>query len=54
MAADPNDYTDETLVDTLRATGTPRILTTRRDGAVVYVALNGDGELVEVDPSGGV
>ncbi len=49
---DPNDYTDTTLVETLRATGAPRILTTRRDDTVVYVALDGDGEtLVEVDPA---
>lgn len=43
-------YTDPTLAETLRATGAPRILTTREDGTVVYVALDDDGELVEVQP----
>lgn len=50
--ADPKDYVDETLADTLRTTGAPRILTTRRNGEVVYVALNDDGGLVEVDLGG--
>lgn len=49
--ADPEDYTDSTLADTLRATGAPRILTTRRDGSTCYVALDDAGELVEVDPT---
>lgn len=49
--ADPSDYTDPTLIDTLRETGAPRILTTRHDGTTCYVALNDAGELVEVDPS---
>lgn len=48
---DPNDFADPTLAATLRATGAPRILTTRRDGSTCYVALNDTGDLVEVDPS---
>ncbi|MFL2002008.1 hypothetical protein [Microbacterium sp. A1-JK] len=44
----PDMYTDPTLIDTLRATGAPRILTDRKDGTVVYVALDGDGNLIEV------
>lgn len=48
--SDPSTYTDPTLRETLRATGAPRILTTRRDGTTCYVALNDAGELVEVDP----
>ncbi|MBD8218192.1 hypothetical protein IFU40_06040 [Microbacterium sp. CFBP 13617] len=51
--ADPNDYTDPTLLETLRDTGAPRILTTRTDGTTVYVALGDAGELVEVDITGG-
>lgn len=49
--ADPNDYTDPTLAETLRSTGAPRILTTRRDVTTCYVALDDAGDLVEVDPS---
>ena len=49
--SDPSDYIDSTLVETLRATGAPRILTTRHDGTTCSVALNDAGELVEVDPS---
>ncbi|MBQ9917348.1 MAG: hypothetical protein IJO71_09130 [Microbacterium sp.] len=49
--ADPNDYIDPNLIDTLRETGTPRILTARHDGTTCYVALDDAGELVEVDPS---
>lgn len=45
------EYTDDTLVWTLQSTGLPRILTTRIDGTVVYVALDENGELVEVDPT---
>lgn len=48
--SDPSDYIDTTLIETLRATGAPRILTTRRDGTTCYVALDGSGGLVEVDP----
>lgn len=44
----PDDYTDPTLLDTLHATGAPRILTARKDGTVVYVALDSDGNLDEV------
>lgn len=44
----PDEYTDPTLVGTLHATGAPRILTARKDGTVVYVALDGDGNLIEV------
>lgn len=51
--ADPSSYADEHLVETLQRTGAPRILTTRRDGTVVYVALDDAGDLVEVDPGGG-
>ena len=48
------EYTDETLLETLKETGAPRILTTHKDGAVVYVALGFDGErLMEVDPNDG-
>lgn len=47
--ADPNDYTDPTLVETLHATGAPRILTTRRDGTTVYVALDLESKLIEVE-----
>lgn len=44
-------YTDDTLLYTLQTTGVPRILTTRKDGEVVYVALSEDGnDLVEVVP----
>lgn len=43
-----HSYSDATLVETLRTTGVPRILTTRTDGAAVYVALDDDGNLVEV------
>ena len=47
-----HEYTDETLLETLKETGAPRILTTRKDGTVVYVALGFDGErLMEVDPN---
>lgn len=43
-------YSDPTLLETLKAVGVPRILTSREDGTVVYVALSEDGEsLVEVD-----
>lgn len=46
-----HEYPDSTLADTLRAAGVPRILTTRTDGTVVYVALDDAGELVEVNPA---
>ncbi|MEZ3156849.1 hypothetical protein AB1K56_07940 [Microbacterium sp. BWR-S6Y] len=46
--ADPNDYLDPTLVDTLRESGAPRILTTRKDLETVYVALDDSGQLIEV------
>jgi hypothetical protein len=46
--ADPAEYADSTLIATLQATGAPRILTTRLDGEVVYVALDEAGQLVEV------
>lgn len=43
-------YTDDTLLYTLQTTGAPRILTDRKDGEVVYVALSEDGnDLVEID-----
>lgn len=45
-------YTDDTLLYTLQTTGVPRILTERKDGEAVYVALSADGtDLVEIDPS---
>jgi len=44
----PSDYDDTTLVETLRSTAAPRILTTRKDGEVVYVALDDAGNLTEV------
>lgn len=45
------NYTDDTLLYTLKETGVPRILTTRLDGEVVYVELSADGnDLVEVVP----
>lgn len=45
-------YTDDTLLYTLQTTGVPRILTERKDGEAVYVALSEDGNgLVEIDPS---
>ncbi|QIG57880.1 hypothetical protein SEA_PAULODIABOLI_192 [Microbacterium phage PauloDiaboli] len=44
-------YEDDTLLYTLQTTGVPRILTTRKDGEVVYVELSVDGnDLVEIDP----
>ncbi|URP22216.1 hypothetical protein SEA_BIG4_183 [Microbacterium phage Big4] len=44
-------YTDDTLFYTLKESGVPRILTTRKDGEVVYVELSEDGKgLTEVDP----
>jgi len=44
------EYNDTTLLETLKSTDVPRILTDRVDGTVVYVALSDDGEsLVEVD-----
>jgi hypothetical protein len=45
-------YTDDTLLYTLQTTGVPRILTTRKDGEAVYVALTEDGtDIVEVEPT---
>lgn len=44
-------YEDDTLLYTLKESGVPRILTTRKDGETVYVALSEDGnDLIEVDP----
>ncbi|UDL15931.1 hypothetical protein QEH42_gp287 [Microbacterium phage Pumpernickel] len=45
------EYNDDTLLYTLQHNDVPRILTDRKDGTVVYVALNetGDG-LIEVAP----
>jgi hypothetical protein len=48
--SDHEGYPDTTLAETLRQTGAPRILTARRDGTAVYVALDADGKLVEVSP----
>lgn len=45
----PDIYTDPTLIETLHNTGAPRILTTRKDGQVVYVALDDAGNLTEVE-----
>ena len=44
-------YEDDTLLYTLQTSVVPRILTTRKDGETVYVALSEDGKsLVEVEP----
>lgn len=49
-----HDYTDETLLETLKETGAPRILTMRTDGTAVYVALSPSGNsLTEVNPEDG-
>lgn len=49
MAPMSPDYPDTTLKATLEATGAPRILTKNAAGEAVYVALDAEGELVEVE-----